>query len=199
MLTSVVLMAGYSRRMGTLKQHVVIDGKTFLSHIIDKLEIFSTSFITKIFVGQESDLQGQEQVRKYGGTWISNLNPDEGTLSSIRLAVDKTPSSSSIMIWPTDHPLIKKETIASLIHKWEENPESIILPSDGDHRGHPAIFPNWILKYFYSIDTNKGAKALLQMFPEKIKYVLTDDIWITRNINTPELLIQAEEILLKDK
>ena len=114
MLTSVVLMAGYSRRMGTLKQHVVIDGKTFLSHIIDKLEIFSTSFITKIFVGQESDLQGQEQVRKYGGTWISNLNPDEGTLSSIRLAVDKTPSSSSIMIWPTDHPLIKKETIANI-------------------------------------------------------------------------------------
>ncbi len=197
MLASVVLMAGHSRRMGTLKQHVFIDGKSFLSHIIDKLEFFSLSISTKIFVGQESDIQGQEQVKKCGGIWISNFNPDEGTLSSIRLAVEKTPKNSSIMIWPTDHPLIEKDTLASLIQTWESNKDYIILPSDGTHRGHPAIFPNWILKYFNSIDINKGAKVLLNMFTDKIKYVLTNDIWITRNINTPELLQDAKDILAK--
>ncbi|MBP5470633.1 MAG: hypothetical protein J6Z11_15475 [Candidatus Riflebacteria bacterium] len=54
-LTSVVLMAGYSKRMGKLKQHVVLNGKSFLTHIIEKLSFFNSKISTKIFVGQESD------------------------------------------------------------------------------------------------------------------------------------------------
>ena len=190
-LTSVVLMAGYSRRMGKLKQHIILNGKSFLSHIIEKLDSFSSNISTKIFVGQESDELGQKQVLKCGGIWVANPNPDDGPLSSIRLALQKTPSDSAIMIWPTDHPLVNKETVKSLINAWEKAPDLITLPSDGNHRGHPAIFPHWCFEYLKSIDLDKGAKAVLQMFPERINYVLTNDIWITKNINTPELLEAA--------
>lgn len=195
MLTSVVLMAGYSKRMGQLKQHVVLNGKTFLTYIIDTLKQFQSHISYNIYVGQENDKLGQEQVKKSNGIWISNLNPENGPLSSIRLAIKEKPDSSAIMIWPTDHPLIKSDTLDLLIKNWEKNPEMICLPSDGNRRGHPAIFPNWSFNYLNQIDLSKGAKAVLQMFPEKINYVLTDDIWITRNINTPELLEEASKIL----
>ena len=39
-LTSIVLMAGYSRRMGHLKQHVMLKDKTFLEHIIETIILF---------------------------------------------------------------------------------------------------------------------------------------------------------------
>ncbi len=191
MLSSVVLMAGYSRRMGKLKQHVVLNEKSFLSHIIDKLSVFSSKINSKIFVGQEGDKLGQELVKKIGGIWVTNPNPDDGPLSSIRLAIQQVSSDSAIMIWPVDHPLIEKMTLEQLISIWEKEPDFITLPSDGAHRGHPAIFPNWCFEYFYKIDLNQGAKAVLNKFPERIKYVLTDDIWITKNINTPEILEEA--------
>jgi CTP:molybdopterin cytidylyltransferase MocA len=194
-LTSVVLMAGYSRRMGKLKQHVIINGKSFLTNIIDKLDYFSENIQNKIFVGQDTDEEGKKLVEKFGGLWISNYNPDEGTLSSIKLAVEKTLPYSSIMIWPVDHPLIELKTIDLLIKEWKKDSEKITLPSDGNHRGHPAIFPSWCLDYFINKELKNGAKSLLQMFPEKINYVLTDDIWITQNINTPELLEEAKRLL----
>ena len=193
MLSSVVLMAGYSRRMGKLKQHVILNGKSFLFHILEKIAFFSTKFNSKIFVGQEGDKLGQDLVKESGGIWVTNPNPDDGPLSSIRLAIQHTSSDSAIMIWPTDHPLIEKKTLELLINAWEKEPDFITLPSDGTHRGHPAIFPNWCFEYFNKIDLNQGAKAVLNKFPEKIKYVLTDDIWITKNINTPELLEEASQ------
>ena len=192
-LTSVVLMAGYSKRMGKLKQHVIIDDKSFLTHITDKLNLFSSKISLKVFVGQASDKLGQQLVEKSGGFWISNPNPENGPLSSIRLAIEKYPQSHAIMIWPTDHPLVEIKTIDSLINAWEKQPDFITLPSDGNHRGHPAIFPNWCFDYLKTIELEKGAKAILQMFPNKINYILTEDIWITQNINTPELLEKAKK------
>lgn len=196
-LNSVVLMAGYSKRMGKLKQHVVLNGKSFLTHIIEKLNFFNSKISTKIFVGQESDRVGEKQVKDSGSLWVVNPNPEEGPLSSIRLAIERVQPDSAIMIWPTDHPLIEKETVGLLIKAWEKEPDLITLPSDGNHRGHPAIFPHWCFDYFKTIELEKGAKALLQMFPNKINYVLTKDIWITRNINTPELLEEANASLIK--
>ena len=197
-LTSVVLMAGYSKRMGKLKQHVILNGKSFLTHIIEKLSLFNSKISSKIFVGQESDRLGEKQVKEAGGLWLVNPKPEDGPLSSIRLAVDNTFKDSAIMIWPTDHPLIERETVDLLIKAWEKEPDLITLPSDGTHRGHPAIFPHWCFDYFKRIELEKGAKALLQMFPDKINYVLTKDIWITRNINTPELLEAANSSLNKE-
>lgn len=191
MLCSVVLMAGYSRRMGKLKQHVILNGKSFLAHIMEKLEVFSTKFNSNIFVGQENDTQGKNLVKECGGIWVTNSRPDDGPLSSIRLAIENTSTNSAIMIWPIDHPLVEVETLEHLINSWENEPDYITLPSDGTHRGHPAIFPSWCFEYFYKIDLNKGAKAVLNMFPDRINYVLSDDIWITKNINTPELLEEA--------
>ena len=195
-IASVVLMAGYSRRMGHLKQHVMLNQKTFLEHIIEKLCFFHNEISSKIFVGQESDELGQQKIKEIGGIWISNLQPDDGPISSIRLALDKVPpSADAIVLLPTDHPMIEYNTLEKLIGSYKEKPDFITLPSDGTHRGHPAIFPKWCFDFFKHKELNNGAKTLLQMFPDKINYVLTNDIWITRNINTPELLHEAESLL----
>ena len=195
-IASVVLMAGFSRRMGHLKQHVILNGKTFLDHIIEKLLLFQNDVVTRVFVGQNNDELGQQKVDECSGIWVTNTNPDEGPTSSIRLALETLPSvCSAIMIWPTDHPLITFQTLESLFKAFKEKPDYITLPSDGIHRGHPAIFPTWCFDLFMHQELKNGAKTLLQMFPDKINYVLTEDIWITRNINTPELLNEAEKLL----
>lgn len=191
-LNSVVLMAGFSRRMGQPKQHVILKGRTFLHHITSKLQSCSCDISKMIFVSQENDTAGADFVKSCGGVLVLNNHPEDGPLSSIRLAIEAADDNAAIMLWPTDHPMISSDTVKKLISEWKKSPEQITVPSDGEHRGHPTIFPNWCFEYFKTIDLNKGAKAVMQMFPEKINHVCVDDMWITKNINTPELLQKAE-------
>lgn len=190
-LVSIVLMAGFSRRMGQLKQHVKIGDKTFLEHIVSKLQACNSDLNKMFFVGQKKDFVGADYVNSIGGFFIENPSPDDGPLSSIRLALNSIDEDSAFMLWPTDHPLINIETVLELIKRWKEKPDFITVPSDGQSRGHPTIFPAWCRKFMFEVALDKGAKAVLQMFPEKINYVLTQDPWIKRNINTPALLEEA--------
>lgn len=191
-LTSLVLMAGFSRRMGRPKQHVELRGKTFLTHIIEKLLNSSQNIKQMYFVGQQNDSFGMDIVKKYKGFWVTNPKPENGPLSSIRLALEKIPESSAILLWPTDHPMIDEKTVKDLIAAWMKEPDLITLPSDGKRRGHPSIFPAWCRRYFYEIDLNEGARGIMRLFPDRINHVLVGDPWITKNINTPEILFEAE-------
>lgn len=195
MLSSLVLLAGNSQRMGQPKQHVELGGQTFLNCIISKL-LLNRQFLTHlVFVGQSTDELGKQQAATAGGVWVNNPNPENGPLSSIRLALNCIPDESAIMLWPVDHPMVAASTLEKLILNWQQNQDKITVPSDGQKRGHPGIFPAWCRQAFFEIDLNSGARQIMQMHPDKINHVLTDDIWITRNLNTPQLLAEAEQWL----
>lgn len=192
MLTSIVLLAGFSTRMGQLKQHVKLGKHSFLQTIILKLQQNEAYLTGKIFVGQQNDLDAMELVAATGGKWVTNPSPENGPLSSIRLALKETLPDSAILLWPTDHPMIASQTVTSLIESWKKNAENITLPSNGSKRGHPAIFPAWCREDFFSIALEEGARKILQMHPQKISHIITDDIWTMKNLNTPAMLEEAE-------
>lgn len=191
MLDSVVLLAGFSTRMGQLKQHVKLGHTTFLQMIIEKLQSNDGQLHKKFFVGQQNDMTAQKLVKAVGGIWLSNKNPEDGPLSSIRLALTEIDAQSAFLLWPTDHPMIAGKTVALLINEWQKNTQQIVVPSDGKRRGHPTIFPAWCRQEFYDIGLEDGARKILQMHPEKILHVLTDDSWTLKNLNTPAMLEEA--------
>ena len=188
-LATLVLLAGFSRRMGSPKQHVKIFGKTFLQHITDALTNNSVYFNKMLFVGQINDEISQEYVKNINkGLWINNPNPELGPLSSIRLALKELDSDYSVLLWPVDHPLIKSSTVSHIINSWKKKPDYITIPSNGTRRGHPTIFPNWACRQLFDIDLSQGAKQVILNNPNRINYLLTDDPFIITNLNTPESL-----------
>lgn len=193
-LSSIVLLAGNSTRMGRLKQHLILGNQTFLQLIIGKLRPLD-EITSMLFVGQEGDNDGRQEVEKNGGIWLNNPMPEEGPLSSIRLALPSIAENSAILLWPVDHPMICEKTVKQLISEWRQNPDMITVPSDGKKRGHPAIFPAWCRRLFKEVSLTDGARKILQMNPQRINHVLTDDFWITRNLNTPEALAEAKNWL----
>lgn len=133
-LTSLVLLAGNSTRMGRPKQHLMLGNQTFLRLIIDKLR--SVDAITRmLFVGQPGDTCGYDVVSECDGVWINNPTPEDGPLSSIRLALSEIAADSAILLWPVDHPMISETTVKSLVTEWQNKPEMITVPSDGKKRG----------------------------------------------------------------
>lgn len=190
-LSSIVLLAGNSTRMGRPKQHVELTGMTFLQHVAGKLLLCREHLQTMIFVGQAGDNASQSLVNGIDGVWVENPRPEDGPLSSIRLALGNIDAASAVILWPVDHPMIAVSTLEKLIDSWQLQPEMITVPSDGQRRGHPGIYPAWCRQLFFEVDPAKGARQIMQMHPQRIVHMVTDDPWITRNLNTPEILAEA--------
>lgn len=191
MLISVVLLAGNSSRMGEPKQHVKLQDKTFLELIIQKLLQNKENIEKMVFVGQKKDEKAESLIKSIGGNWVVNEHPENGPLSSIRLALESLDEEKPILLWPIDHPLVSHETIKELMVKWNQDQTRIVVPSSGERRGHPTIFPKWAYKSFFKADMGVGAKQILDENSEKIEYVVVEDPWIRANINNKEILNRA--------
>lgn len=196
-LTALITLAGFSKRMGSPKQHMMLVDRSFLETISDVTHQCQ-GIQKRVFVGQENDYKSASLVTQSKDAWVINPQPELGPLSSIRLALAHIDKDSAIMLWPVDHPMISLKTVSELILFWETDQEKITVPSDGKRRGHPTIFPAWCQKYFFEIDLHEGAKKILQMFPDRISYLMTDDPWPFKNINTPEILAEARRSFNKD-
>lgn len=195
MLDALILLAGFSTRMGQLKQHTRLAGNTFLELVINKLSTNRKYLRHLLFVGQSDDTAAQELVEKNGGIWLVNPQPELGPLSSIRTALERSSNEAAMLLWPIDHPMISARTVSQLIELWQTNTDQITVPSLENRRGHPTIFPVWCCKEFFNIDLTDGARKILQCYPERISYLLTDDIWTLKNLNTPQMLAEAENWL----
>lgn len=191
----ICLLAGNSSRMGRPKQHLVIAGSTFLEHLLSRLSAVRGRIGPLCFVGQVHDDKAREAVLHIGGRWIVNPAPEDGPLSSVRLALAEVPPESGFLLWPVDHPLVAISTLEALIDAVEADSGRIVAPSDGQRRGHPSYFPAWTREELLSAPFDAGAKWVLQRHPDQITHVVTDDPWIRRNLNTPELLAEAEREL----
>ena len=195
MITAVCLLAGFSTRMGQLKQHVKLGDKTFLERILCNLKKNSEYVEKIIMVGQASDFRSQAVSESLHISWITNPAPEDGPLSSIKLALRHIEPESAMLLWPVDHPLVSNKTVAMLCREHCSNPDKIIVPSIDNRRGHPTIFPASLKAELSSISLEEGAKKLLQLYPERIAHLVTTDVWVRKNLNNPQMLEEAEQYL----
>jgi len=191
----ICLLAGHSSRMGSPKQHVHLGGVTFLEHLLARIETMRSRLGPLVFVGQAHDEKTKLLVEPSGGTWLVNPRPDDGPLSSLRLGLQACHPETGFLLWPIDHPLVAVSTIEAILDTVAEQSGSIIVPSNGERRGHPSYFPAWARKELFAAPLEAGAKWVLLQHPDRITHVITADPWIYRNINTPELLAAAEALL----
>jgi CTP:molybdopterin cytidylyltransferase MocA len=192
----VCLMAGHSTRMGACKQHVLLQGKTFLEHILTTLDAVGREvWGPRIFVGSPSDVVGRALIEERGGVWVDNHEVELGPLHSIRLALPLLDSAGGFFLWPVDHPLICPETLQMLLAAVGENPERIVVPSYAQRRGHPPRFPAPTFALLRQAPLEAGARWVLHQCPAAVFHVEVTDPWVVKNLNTPERLAEAEVAL----
>ena len=62
---------------------------------------------------------------------------------TVRLGLEALGEVDCCMFLPGDQPLLDRETVAMLLERWREKPDSIIRPVYEDTEGSPVIFPRW--------------------------------------------------------
>lgn len=197
MLTSVILAAGESRRMGSPKATLpfptseTTPGKvTFLDHLIS-LAVDPRVNTLRVVLGSNADRIRQRVRLK--DEWVV-LNPDwkQGQLSSIRAAIRSLPQQTEgIILFLVDHPLITAHVVGQLISAFYAKKPLIALPTFDGRRGHPLIFSSQLFGELLAAPEDTGARSVVWAHSNDVLEVPTTEEGVVLNLNDPQSVRSA--------
>jgi molybdenum cofactor cytidylyltransferase len=183
MTYGLILAAGESKRIGSPKALLKINSETFVERIAG---IMRTAGIQNIVLVAGTHY---EEIRKNvkGITVVFNAEHSLGQFSSLQTGLRQIPKQTEfVMVWPVDLPLVRKETIASLVAAAEIKKDPITVPIYHTRKGHPVIYSAETITKILSMEPAHTAKELFEVFEGRIALTDVDDPAVLIDIDTPE-------------
>lgn len=196
-VSAVVLAAGMSRRMGTPKQLLPIDGKTILERTLQNVRASNVSEIVLV-LGHAA-----ESIEKTIATDDMKIvrNPDYelgmGTSLRAGLAALNTESSAALIVL-ADQPLVRAETLNRLIAYHQESKPQIIIPVYRGFRGNPVLLDRSVFPEVQALDGDVGCRAIFGDHSENIVKLAVDDPGILLDIDNRDDFENLEEYGKRD-
>jgi molybdenum cofactor cytidylyltransferase len=158
-VAAVVLAAGASRRYGSPKQLVVVDGRTLLEHVIGMAMEAALEPVIVVVPVWLSPPPGLDLAH---ARWIRNAFPERGISLSLRLglgAVDSATSAAVVLLG--DQPGIPSATIAAVLNAQGDRP-LVAAAADG------VLAPPVLIQrtHFYLADELTGDVGLRDLLRE---------------------------------
>jgi len=99
---------------------------------------------------------------------VINRRWREGQLSSLQRALKAIPIEAALLIYPVDHPLLKRSTIAQLVRAFRGRTasEEIVMPRHRGIYGHPVIVSAALRPEFFEART---AREVIYRVPERLR------------------------------
>lgn len=165
-----IIAAGESKRMGSPKQLLNVEGETLINrmiHIVKK----AVSFPVYVVLGASAE-SIQSQLPKLDVKIVLNAHWQEGMASSIRIGLNtakaQNPALDGVMIVVCDQPYITENTITALLQFQEEKDTPIASAYYNDVMGTPALFHQSIFNEILALKGDIGAKKIIQSRPEEV-------------------------------
>ncbi|MCR5631973.1 MAG: molybdenum cofactor guanylyltransferase [Eubacterium sp.] len=182
--SAIILAGGESKRMGQKKSTLLLQGKTFIEIIIDKLIDIGISEI--LISGYEYDLE------KYTDTGcvlktVKDIYEKKGPLAGIHAGLEAA-AHNSVLIVTEDAPLVPIDFMKQLMQEHEENDSSITVTRSGD-RLQPllGIYDKSLISE--CDDILQGDKATVRALIDRVgcsEVTFDGDEILIRGCNTPE-------------
>jgi len=155
-LHAIVLAAGASRRFGSPKQLVRVDGQSLLQRAVAHASGLLGAAVTVVLGAHAAEIV--ETLPPGNAGTLINRNWQEGIASSIRIGVQRLPGAcDGVMLVLADQPLVGSETLSRLMTAWRRQPRQIIASRYGSVTGVPAIFPRWCFGDLTALRGDQGA------------------------------------------
>lgn len=165
-----MIAAGESKRMGSPKQLLVVEGETIINrmiHIVKK----AVNFPTYVILGAFAETI-QAQFPNLEINIVNNTHWQEGMASSIRLGLNtakaQIPALDGVMVVVCDQPYITESTITALLQLQKEKDTPMAAAYYDDVMGTPALFHSSIFNELLSLKGDMGAKRIIQSRPEEV-------------------------------
>jgi molybdenum cofactor cytidylyltransferase len=171
--------------MGYPKALLPLGDRTFISRILfvlDELDLNVPTIVLGKHAEQISKAISSPEVRI-----IINPNPENGPISSIRLAISTlAPACSGCLIWPVDQPMVSRILVRKLVRVFRRSHSPMVMPRCGERRGHPVIISGQLFPELLASPLEEGLKTLVRKYAQQITMVPTDEIASIEDIDSPE-------------
>lgn len=163
-IITIILAAGSSKRMGTIKQLLPWGNSTLTGNAIEQA-LNSEASAVYIVLGAHYE-KVKKKVDDHPVTIIKNENWESGMGTSISAGVNYILSKNirvdGLMITLSDQPLINYTHLNTLIETFKKGKYNCIAAAQyGSKNGVPAIFPKAYFKLLSELDQDFGARNIL--------------------------------------
>ncbi|MGJ8745349.1 nucleotidyltransferase family protein [Polaribacter sp.] len=159
-----VLAAGKSSRMKTIKQLLKTNNKTLLDNTLENAKK-SKAIITFCVLGANAE-KIKNEISTKSIPFIFNKNHASGLSSSIVAGIKfiekEKQRFDAVLIMLADQPEVNTTYLNMLIDVYQENTSKIIASNYDTKPGVPAVFPKKYFSELKLLKGDKGAKEFLQ-------------------------------------
>ncbi len=184
-VSAVVLAAGMSRRMGTPKQLLRMDGKTILERTLESVRASNVGEIVLVLGHAAGSIEKAISTDRM--KVVHNQDFQQGMGTSLRAglaAVDAEASAALIVL--ADQPFVRAETLNRLIACHQESRPEIIIPLYKGFRGNPVLLDRSVFPELKALRGDVGCRAIFGSHTENIRKLPVEDMGILLDIDGPE-------------
>jgi molybdenum cofactor cytidylyltransferase len=183
-IAGIILSAGASRRMGTPKALLPLDGETFLDRLI---RLFSEVAVTPIVVlGHQAEQIRAGIQRGASVRFAVNPDPERGMLSSLQCGLEAVPpEAEAVMFTPVDHPNLETSTLEKLIRHFNTEPAPVTIPTFHGKHGHPVLIARALIGELLALPTTAQASDVIHRYRSQTAYISVDDPAVTTDVDDP--------------
>lgn len=158
---AIILAAGESKRFGSTKQLADYGGEPLVLRAVRLAEEICGDH--SVLVAGNDWQRVVIACRPQRGFFVRNDDYDSGISSSIACGVGAVAhTANAVLLMMADQPLIAVGNLNSLIDKWREAPNDIVVSEYSGVQGPPVIFPAHCFDRLMRLEGDQGARALLK-------------------------------------
>ena len=183
MVTGIIMASGLSRRMGTDKLLLPVDGIAIVERVMQAAD---ASRIDDIIVVYQNPAV-RKLAERYRIRQAYNPDAAQGQSASVKAGVRAAaPDTGAYMFLTGDQPRINAAAINLLVNAWRSHKENIIIPVYGGRRGSPSVFPALLRDKLLALAGDTGGRAVIEQAPEIVRCIDMPDADAGIDIDTPE-------------
>ena len=184
-IAGIILAAGLSRRMGTVKSLLPLGESLLLDRVVENAR---QSELESLIVVLGHDAENILKKIDFKDSRVI-INPDYrmGHSSSLRAGLDAVSADTDGALFLLgDQPFVGSKTIDRLIRAFQKQPSSLIIPTCQGKRGNPVLAHRRVFKMIQGITGDTGPRVLFSKLKEEIQEVEVYDPGIHLDVDTVE-------------
>ena len=186
MISTIILAAGQSKRMGQPKMLLSWGELTVIEHVIITFLKAGIDDILVVTGGVRE--QVERAIDHYSVRKIHNQDYAAGEmLSSLQCGLRAMPlESQAVLIGLGDQPQILEQSIRSICEAYQESKSRLIVPSFQMRRGHPWLVTRPLWGEILELKAPESPRDFLNRHAAEIHYLNMDTPSILADMDTPQ-------------
>jgi molybdenum cofactor cytidylyltransferase len=196
---SLILAAGKSERMGTLKLLLPWRGRTILAEVVSQvLESGVSQALVVLGYAAAEQQVALAEIRADRLEVVLNPQYELGMLSSVQAGLRRLlPSVEAVLLSLGDQPRLPATVYRRVMEGYIDSGQGILIPSYRGKRGHPIVIHARFVPYLLSLNpVTESLHSLTSAYREQIMDLPLDEPAVLQDVDRPEdyqHLLQEEQ------